>query len=271
MADQVAVAIDNALKFTQEATVLEATSPFYRASRHIALANSLNDVLMSVVNNALGTYVDCCAIYLYTSRTEDQDGAWVEVAAIWDRAGAPPHPSGTRYPVEDSNLLNDLWQEGAEPLMVADLQAKEINERIDNPTQRLLAEELQFRAVLMSPLVATGQTTGLLVVASRQPHAWTETELRTFSSLSDQIAVAVENIRLLSETQIRAGRERKIRQITEQMLRAVDVESVLQTAVTSLGQATGAPRVYVRLDPEFALEPDNGNGAASDHSNLKNG
>jgi hypothetical protein len=32
--------------------------------------------------------------------------------------------------------------------------------------------------------------------------------------------------------------------------RAVDVESILQTAVSRLGQATGAPRVYVRLGTE---------------------
>ena len=102
----------------------------------------------------------------------------------------------------------------------------------------------------MLPLVVAGLTTGLLVVASRQPHTWTEAELRIFRSLSDQTAIAVENVRLLGETRARAGREQVIRQITEHMWRAVDVEGILRTTVTSLGKATGAPRVYARLDAE---------------------
>ncbi len=102
----------------------------------------------------------------------------------------------------------------------------------------------------MLPLVAAGQTMGLLVVASRQPHTWTQAELRIFRSLSDQTAIAVENVRLLGEAQTRAGREQVIRQITERIWNAVDVESILQATVTGLGQATGVPRVYARLDPE---------------------
>jgi GAF domain-containing protein/HAMP domain-containing protein len=251
MADQVAVAIENALKFSQEAAILEATSPLYRASHRIALATSLDDVLDSVVDNAAGPFVDCCGIYLYTPGTEDDEIGWIEVAALWDRAGDPPHPPGTRYPVDEgSDLFESLRQETAEQLVVTDLLAGEIDKRIDPSAHQLLTEELQLRSVLMLPLVAAGQTMGLLVVASRQPHTWTEAELRIFRSLSDQTAIAVENVRLLGETQARAGREQVVRQITERMWHAVDVESILQATVTGLGQAMGVPRVYARLDPE---------------------
>jgi len=268
MADQVAVAIENALKFSQEAAVLESTSPLYRASRRIALATSLDDVLGSVVDNAAGPFVDCCGIYLYAPATEKHEFGWIEVAALWDRASDPPHPPGTRYPLDEgSELFESLRQEAAEPLVVTDLLAGEIDTRIDTSAHRLLAEELQIRSVLMLPLVAAGQTMGLLVVASRQPHTWTQAELRIFRSLSDQTAIAVENVRLLGEAQAYAGREQVIRQITERMWRAVDVESILQATVTSLGQAMRVPRIYVRLDPEVSsrgftqgdeLESDNG-------------
>ena len=251
MADQVAVAIDNAFKFSQEAGILEATSPLYRASRQIALATSLDDVLGSVVDNAAGPFVDCCGIYLYAPVTGDHEFGWIEVAAVWDRAGHPPHPPGTRYPVDEgSDMFEGLRQETAEPVVVTDLLAGEIDRRIDTSAHQLLTEELRFRAILILPLVAAGQTMGLLVVASRQPHTWTQAELRIFRSLSDQTAVAVENVRLLGEAQTRARREQVIRQITERIWHAVDVESILQATVTSLGQAMSAPRVYVRLDPE---------------------
>ncbi|RLC98810.1 MAG: hypothetical protein DRI77_04190, partial [Chloroflexi bacterium] len=60
--------------------------------------------------------------------------------------------------------------------------------------------------------------------------------------------------RLFEETQSRARRERTIRKITEQMRRAVDVETILQTTITRLGEAVGAPRVYVRLGAEVENE-----------------
>ena len=77
MADQVAVAIDNALKFSQEVAILEATSPLYRASRSIALATSLDDVLKAIVDH-VGFHVDRCAINLFAYPTTDQESAWLE-------------------------------------------------------------------------------------------------------------------------------------------------------------------------------------------------
>jgi GAF domain-containing protein/HAMP domain-containing protein len=263
MADQVAVAIDNALRFSQEATILEATSPLYRASRRIALATSLDDVLQSIVDHAAGPYVDYCDISLYKAGAEGQDLGWFEVASVWERSGNLPRQVGARYPVRGSNLMDLLRQRAAEPLVVDDLLTGAIDSRIDSAAQRFLTEELRFRAVLILPLVAAGRTTGLLFAASRQPHTWTETELRTFGSLSDQAAIAAENVRLLEETQARAGREQVIRQITEHMWRAVDVESILQTTVTNLGRAMGVPRVYASLGTETELEPGNGGGSTS--------
>jgi GAF domain-containing protein/HAMP domain-containing protein len=263
MADQIAVAIDNALKFSQEATILESTSPLYRASRQIALARGLEDVLKGIVDHAAGPYVDYCAIDLYVPGPNEKEPSWFEVAAVWDRANPTRNLDtfrGIHYPIEASSLMDQLWQEAAEPLVVNDLLAKGIDVRLDASTHRTLTEEQQIRAMLMLPLAAAGRVAGLLVVASRQPHAWTATELRTFRSLSDQTAIVVENVRLLGETQARAGRERVIREITEQMWRAVDVETILQTTVNRLGQAIHAPRAYVRLaaETEQPRKPESG-------------
>jgi len=73
-------------------------------------------------------------------------------------------------------------------------------------------------------------------------------------NVADRLAMALESARLFGETQSRARREQTIRQITEQMSRAVDVETILQTTITRLGEAVGAPRVYVRLGTEVENE-----------------
>ena len=85
------------------------------------------------------------------------------------------------------------------------------------------------------------------MVASRQSHTWTEAELRDFRALSAQVASAAENARLLEQARRRAQHERSIRQVTDQMRRAMNVEALLQTAVTRVGQVVGAPRAYIRL------------------------
>ena len=70
---------------------------------------------------------------------------------------------------------------------------------------------------------------------------------------ASRMALALESARLFEEAQARAAREQTIRRITEQIRRAVEVESILQTTITSLGEAVGAPRIYVRLGTEEEL------------------
>ncbi len=255
MADQVAVAIENALKFSEEAAVLEATSPLYRASRSIALATSLDDVLKGIVDHVAGPHVDRCTINLYTDPTEEGEPAWLEAAAVWDRATDAPDPAGTRYPVDQFKLIEYLRQRAAEPLMVADLLSEVTDGRIDDETRRLLVEHLQLRAVLILPLISATRPVGLLNVASRQPHAWTETELRTFRSLSDQAAIAVENAYLFQQVQMTGRRERQIREIADEIRRSLDVEAILKTTVRELSEAVGAAEAFAYLGPE-GLSPE---------------
>ena len=69
------------------------------------------------------------------------------------------------------------------------------------------------------------------MVSSRQSHTWTETELRTFRSLSAQVAGAVENARLFQRAQVRAERERLVAEITDQVRTSTEVDTILRTAI----------------------------------------
>ncbi len=258
MADQVAVAIDNALKFSQEAAILEATSPLYRASQHLSMATDFDAVLRGIVEHVAGPHVDRCAINLFVAPTEGQEPGWMEVAAVWDRAEDTPDPPGTHYPMDRFKLVEYLRQEMAEPLVVNDLQADVTDQRLDDEMYRLLTETLHLRAVLILSLVSAGRPLGLMVVASRQPHTWTEAELRTFRSLSDQAAIAVENARLLQHTQTLAERERILSQMTAQFTRLLDIDTVLQTAVREFGQLPHVTEVSVQVTPFGVPFPANG-------------
>lgn len=76
---------------------------------------------------------------------------------------------------------------------------------------------------------------------------WTQEEVDRLEKLVQQIGLALESARLFQDTRRLAARERAIRQITEEMRRAVDVEVILHNTLTALAKTVGASRSYVRL------------------------
>ncbi|MFQ5615531.1 MAG: GAF domain-containing protein [Anaerolineales bacterium] len=87
---------------------------------------------------------------------------------------------------------------------------------------------------------------------------WTGEEISLVEAVSSQAALALENARLIRDTQRRAAREQLTREVTDKMRRAASVESILRTAVNELYQALGASqRVFARLEAESSPQ-DNG-------------
>lgn len=94
--------------------------------------------------------------------------------------------------------------------------------------------------------------------------SWTEGELALIEAVVDQVAQMAESIRLLNDTQERAGRERLIGQVSDRLRRAPDLDSLMKTAVGELSRILGPDRAFVRFGSETELGavqtvvPDNG-------------
>ncbi|HOT90658.1 MAG TPA: GAF domain-containing protein [Anaerolineae bacterium] len=100
-------------------------------------------------------------------------------------------------------------------------------------------------STLIAPIqVREGVSIGALRL---QKPDWNEDEITLIETLTEQLGAALESARLYQETQRREARERVTREITEDLRRSVDIEVILRSAVTSLGEALGVPRAYVRL------------------------
>ena len=112
---------------------------------------------------------------------------------------------------------------------------------------------------LAVPLKLRDQVLGVLNLRFAGEPASSEV-VSLVEELADRLALALESARLFEQTQSRARREQTIRRITEQMRRAVDVETILQTTISRLGEAVGAPRVYVRLTTGAEDLSDEGDG-----------
>jgi GAF domain-containing protein len=103
------------------------------------------------------------------------------------------------------------------------------------------------------PLKVREQVVGVLGFAKDAGETWAATESALLERLVQQMGLALESAQFFQETQRRAAREQSIRQVTERMRSAVNVEAILQNTVTELARAMGAPRAYVRLGTEEDL------------------
>jgi GAF domain-containing protein len=110
------------------------------------------------------------------------------------------------------------------------------------------------QAALVAPISLRGEVIGALGLHEMESkRRWTDDEIALIEAVADQMALAIENARLFEQTQSRAARERLIREITDRIRGAVDVESILQTTVQEVGRALGTSHGLVRLGTEVEL------------------
>jgi GAF domain-containing protein/HAMP domain-containing protein len=108
---------------------------------------------------------------------------------------------------------------------------------------------------LVMPIVQAGRVVGALGFEGRE---WTAEEVALVEALSEQLAQAAENQRLIEETQERAARERLTRETVDQIRGADDMSSILQLAAQALGRQLNASEVVIRLGTENKLSDDRG-------------
>ncbi len=103
------------------------------------------------------------------------------------------------------------------------------------------------RSALVSPIVLRGEIIGALGIhAEGETRQWTKEEIALVEAVAERMALAAENLRLLDETQRRAERERVIREISDKMRRAANMDELMQIAIREMAAAQGASSAFVQ-------------------------
>ncbi len=100
---------------------------------------------------------------------------------------------------------------------------------------------------LSMPITVRGETIGEFSVQTGDQRSWSPDDVAFAQALIDQVGQVIENARLLEETERFAQREQRIRQITDRIRAASDVQAVLQATTTELAQSLGVSRAIMRL------------------------
>lgn len=105
------------------------------------------------------------------------------------------------------------------------------------------------------PVSLRGQKIGQLSLM-RKPNEspWTESEQEMADKIAIQIALAIENARLLEESQRRALREQTANDLSSRFSRSLDVDTLLQNAVRELHRIPQVSDVSVYIAPNEAAE-----------------
>ncbi len=112
---------------------------------------------------------------------------------------------------------------------------------------------------LRLPITLRGQEIGAINVKRSADKPWTETERDLMEKLATQVALAVENARLLEETRQRAAQEQIISEVSARFSRSLDVEALLQAAVREFAALPEVAEATVVLKPPAEQNPQAAN------------
>jgi GAF domain-containing protein/HAMP domain-containing protein len=103
-------------------------------------------------------------------------------------------------------------------------------------------------AYLSVPIKLRGEVIGSVDVRAPDNRKWEPDELDIMTAIIERAALALENARLLQESQRRAAKEAKIGEVTAKIGSSINIRNVLQTAVQELGQIIPGSEIIIQFD-----------------------
>ncbi len=191
---------------------------------------------------SLGEYINTTVSSLVKALDEAQSAQQTYIRQSWEGLmQAKRTPSGYRY----------------RATAAADAPEIEVDENAWLPpmTRTVRSKDVTVGPQELALPIASGaraQLIGALGVRREQAEPWSEDELALVTTVTDQLSQTLENLRLLDETTRRAAREQMAGEITGRIREAVEIEAVLERALSELGRALAAERgrAYLRLSEQ---------------------
>lgn len=253
VANQLAIAVENAQKFLDEAAILEETSSFHQFSRSLTTAATLSEVGRVLMDYTASTPVQVGRLLLLE---KDRYGrpAWIRLMESWSAGEQPAPEPGTRLSLKEYSLASLIRDRSG--AVVDDVSS---DGRV-NPAMAELLESHGVRSMALLPLYSGEELLGAWLVGRSEPSLFEPRLIRSYQSLAQQAGVVMESLRLLQETQQQAETERTLGFVAGELRSQVTVGQVMQSAAQQIGQLLGAQRVAIQLTPQPQARGGDGPG-----------
>ncbi len=230
-AHQAAVAIENSRLFEETRQKADELEALYQVSTEIAAQLELPALLDTIVERAIGLLdANAGGLYLYDSQSQDLE-------LIADQGHTRPR-IGSRLALGEGAC--GRVAESGEPLVVRDYGSWEgRSPHFENePTGNTLAVPIRRGETLLG---------AIFVDDNNLDRAFDERDLRLANLFANQAAIAIQNARTVAATERRATELTALREISLQLTQSLDLDTVLNTIVSSSVTLVGASDAHIFL------------------------
>jgi GAF domain-containing protein/HAMP domain-containing protein len=226
-------------------------------ARDISSSLNLDELLVKAVNFIRERF----DFYHASVFLHDLEGEFTIIRESTGDVGAQMKRTGYKIGIGSRSIVGFVSSRGEQ--LVVDNTAKDTT-YFANPLFPDTRSEAAF------PLKVGERILGEIDVQSIHPYAFTEDKLRSLQILADQMAIAVVNTELFSETQEHLSQHRLLHHITTTAASGTTIEEALENAVNGLQVTLGGDRVTILLTnrDKNSLEPKASTGYAEDISKM---
>ena len=110
------------------------------------------------------------------------------------------------------------------------------------------SEETNNKPTIVVPIKIRGQVIGVInIEAPESGRNWITDEVNLAEVISERLSLALENARLIQESQSNVTKEQTISEVTSKISSSINLKNILQTAVEELGNAIPGSEVMIKL------------------------
>jgi transcriptional regulator with GAF, ATPase, and Fis domain len=111
------------------------------------------------------------------------------------------------------------------------------------------ADGVTQEASIVVPIKLRGQIIGNMnIKAPIKNRQWSNDEVNLAETISERLSIALENARLIQESQRQVIKEQTISEVTGKIGASFNLKNVLQTAVEELGRAMPGSEVKIQFN-----------------------
>lgn len=243
LAGQLAVALDNARRVSREATLLEATSPFYRLAQRFSTAETAQEIYGAI----LETVREHGPHRAFILMVSDDLSRGVLVAELRGAELRFPELGGALASWLERETLLPEALDLERPLLIAD---------VSNPPPEVSREALaqlvaraQLYSLALVPIRVKERLLGVLGITFNVLHVFSPAEEQLYQTLVGLSGAALQRLLLVHEAERRVEMERQLRRFSDQLANIFDVQLLAAQAAQTLQTLVSADGVVVSLLP----------------------
>ncbi|MCA9977244.1 MAG: GAF domain-containing protein, partial [Anaerolineales bacterium] len=236
-----AIAINNLIQFEEVQAALAAQSEQrlqLQTAAEVAAATTSILNQQELMEQAVTLIKERFDLYYVGLFLIDQDAQTAVLRAGTGEAGRLQIENGHRLPVGGHSLIGGVTNDGKNRITQDVSQDKEWH---PNPMLPNTKSELAL------PLKVRGQIIGAVTVQSEQPQAFNQELIGTLQTMSDQLAIAIENAELLASSEAKARQQQRLNEISTKLYRSGDVSEIIRTGLQAISEELDGTAVALRL------------------------